>query len=128
MSAEALPYESLPWIRIQLVRERAPTYPDPITSAERVYGILRERAEGWDPEHFLLLALDGKGRVLALHEVSVGTLTASLVHPREVIKALVLLNAASFILVHNHPSGDPTASPEDASTPRLLSTINPALP
>lgn len=115
-----LAFEALPWVRIQLVRERAPRYAEPITRAENVYSILREEAEGWDREHFLVLGLDGKGRVLALHEVSVGTLTASLVHPREVMKMLVLLNAASFIVVHNHPSGDPTPSPEDdALTKRL---------
>lgn len=96
------------------------SYPRQIASASSVYEMLREEAEAWDREHFLVLALDGKNRVLAVHEVSVGTLTASLVHPREVMKVLVLLNAASFILVHNHPSGDPTPSPEDvALTSRL---------
>lgn len=119
-TAEALTIDALPWVRIQLVRERAPKYPRPITASSAVYELLREEAETWDREHFLVLALDGKGRVVAVHEVSVGTLTASLVHPREVMKVLVLMNAASFILVHNHPSGDPTPSPEDAAlTARL---------
>src|SRR5690606_34911074 len=105
---------------IQVVRERAPRYPRPITGSETVYQVLREEAEVWDREHFMVLALDGKGRVVAVHEVSVGTLTAALVHPREVMKVLVLLNAASFILVHSHPRGDPTPSPEDvALTARL---------
>ena len=55
-------------------------------------------------------------------EVSVGTLTASLVHPREVFRAAIRERAASIALVHNHPSGDPTPSPEDvALTARLRS-------
>jgi len=111
---------TLPWVRVQLVREAAPRYTEPVSSAAVVYRLLREEAELWDREHFLVLALDGKGRVLALHEVSVGTLTASLVHPREVMKTLVLLNAASFICVHNHPSGDATPSPEDETLTRRL--------
>ena len=119
-AAQALSFETLPWVRVEVVRERGPLYVKPIAGSEQVYGILRERAETWDREHFIVLALDGKGRVLALEEVSVGTLTASLVHPREVLKMLVLLNAASFVVVHNHPSGDPTPSPEDVSlTSRL---------
>jgi len=75
--------------------------------------MVREQAESWDREHFLTVALDGKGRAIGYEEVSIGSLTASLVHPREVFKALFLVNAASFIVVHNHPSGDPTPSPED---------------
>ena len=111
---------NLPWVRIQLVRERAPRYPTPITGSEAVYRLFREEAELWDREHFLLLALDGKGRVLAAHEVSVGSLTASIVHPREIMKVLILLNAAGFIVLHNHPSGDPTPSAEDeALTARI---------
>jgi DNA repair protein RadC len=52
-------------------------------------------------------------QVIALHVVSIGTLNASLVHPREVFKAALLTNAAGLILAHNHPSGDPTPSPDD---------------
>ena len=119
-AARALSYETLPWVRVEVVRDRGPLYETPIRGSDEVYGVLRERAETWDREHFIVLALDGKGRVLAVEEDSVGTLTASLVHPREVMKMLVLLNAASFIVVHNHPSGDPTPSPEDmALTSRL---------
>ena len=66
-----------------------------------------------DREAFVSILLDLKNRVLGVHVVSVGSLSASLVHPREVFKAAILTNAASLIILHNHPSGDPTPSRED---------------
>lgn len=71
-------------------------------------------------EVFALLCLSSKHRVIGYHEVSRGTLDATLVHPREVFKAALLANAAAIIVAHNHPSGDPTPSPDDAAlTARL---------
>ena len=64
-------------------------------------------------EVFVMLCLSTKCRVIAYHEVSRGTLDATLVHPREVFKAALLSNAACLVLAHNHPSGDPTPSPDD---------------
>jgi len=64
-------------------------------------------------EQFLVVLLDGRQRVLKTMVISTGTLTASLVHPREVFRAALREAAAAVILVHNHPSGDPTPSPED---------------
>jgi DNA repair protein RadC len=72
-------------------------------------------------EQFIALLLDGRQRVLREHVVSQGTLTASLVHPREVFRPALREPAAALILVHNHPSGDPTPSPEDREvTERLV--------
>jgi len=71
-------------------------------------------------EVFAILCLSTKHRVIAYHEVSRGTLDATLVHPREVFKAALLSNAASIILTHNHPSGDPTPSPDDHQLTRRL--------
>jgi DNA repair protein RadC len=68
---------------------------------------------GLDRELFLTLLLDTKQRLTGVGLVSVGTLDASLVHPREVFKPAVVGNAAAVICVHNHPSGDPTPSRED---------------
>ncbi|MDH3212709.1 MAG: DNA repair protein RadC [Myxococcales bacterium] len=64
-------------------------------------------------ERFLVLLLNGRHRLLRQEVVSQGTLTASLVHPREVFRPALREAAAALILVHNHPSGDPTPSPED---------------
>ncbi len=64
-------------------------------------------------ERFLVLLLDGRHRVMRHELVSQGTLTASLVHPREVFRPALREAAAAIVLVHNHPSGDPTPSPED---------------
>ena len=62
-------------------------------------------------EQVIALHVDTKRHVIGVHVVSAGTLDGALVHPREVFKAARLTNAAGLILVHNHPSGDPTPSP-----------------
>ena len=64
-------------------------------------------------EQVLALHFDTKHRLIGIHIVSVGTLDASLVHPRDVFKAACLSNAAALVIAHNHPSGDPTPSGED---------------
>jgi DNA repair protein RadC len=64
-------------------------------------------------EHFMALYLDGRGRPIGYRVISTGTANASLVHPREVFQAGVLLGAVSLIVAHNHPSGDPSPSAED---------------
>ena len=64
-------------------------------------------------EHFLAMFLDIRNRILALSTISVGSLTSSIAHPREVFREAIRYSAASVILVHNHPSGDPAPSRED---------------
>ncbi len=64
-------------------------------------------------ERFACLHLDGRQRCTGLEIISRGTLTASLVHPREVFRAAIMGGAAAIILAHNHPSGDPSPSSED---------------
>ena len=71
-------------------------------------------------EVFAILCLNTKLRVLAYHEVSRGSIDTAVVHPREVFRAAVLANAAAIILVHNHPSGDPTPSPDDVALTQRL--------
>ena len=73
-----------------------------------------------DREHMLCLLLDTKNGVIGMHVISIGDLSSALVHPREVFKAAILANAASLVLAHNHPSGDPTPSPEDISITKRL--------
>ena len=89
----------------------------PAECASALSGLLQDEAA----EVFAILCLSTTHRVMAYHEVSRGTLDATLVHPREVFKAALLANAAAIILAHNHPSGDPTPSPDDvALTQRLV--------
>ncbi|MEG0379610.1 MAG: DNA repair protein RadC [Eubacterium sp.] len=73
-------------------------------------------------EHFKVILVDTKNKVIKIENVSIGTLNASLVHPREVFVNAVRQHASSLILVHNHPSGDPEPSREDKNlTKRLIS-------
>ena len=72
-------------------------------------------------EHFAILMLNTKNHILGLQDISVGSLTASVVHPREVFETAILHHSAAIILLHNHPSGDPNPSREDiAVTQRLV--------
>ena len=73
-----------------------------------------------DKEHFVLFALNNKNRFVGFKVISTGSLTASLVHPREVYRAAIFLDAAAVIFCHNHPSGDPAPSPEDIEITRRL--------
>ena len=69
---------------------------------------------------FLTLHLDGKNRIICMDIVSVGSLNQSIVHPRSVFMTACLSNAAAIILVHQHPTGDPTPSSEDIAITRRL--------
>ncbi len=83
--------------------------------------MFRKAFNGLDREHFAVITLDAKNRPIGFNVVSVGALTLSIVHPREVFKLCVLQNAAGVILAHNHVSGDPTPSQWDRRlTSRLI--------
>src|SRR3990172_1381556 len=110
-----------PIYRCELVRDETTKVPEICTTPAKSAALFREFiGPGADKEHFVMAALDARHRVIGLSLVSLGTLSASLVHPREVFKPALLLNAAAIIVCHNHPSGDATASPEDRSTTRRL--------
>ncbi|MFN3653420.1 MAG: JAB domain-containing protein [Armatimonadota bacterium] len=114
------PYQ-LPIYRVSLVREGTlTTATATITSPEDAATILREHLDGADREMLVVLLLDVRNGVRGIHTASVGTLTESLVHPREIFKAAIAGNAAAILLGHNHPSGDPEPSPEDLVTTRRL--------
>ncbi len=107
---------------LKVVRERRTGYGSrrTLNTSAEVYECFRVRFDKADREEFLAVFLDGKNRLIGFNVVSVGSLTASLVHPREVFKPAILANAAALVIVHNHPSGDPTPSAEDqAITDRL---------
>jgi DNA repair protein RadC len=92
----------------------------PVRDAADVHAHFRGRLPQLDHEVFYALLLDGRNRVRTEVPISVGTLTAALVHPRDVFGPALRAGAAAVVLVHNHPSGDPTPSGEDlALTERL---------
>jgi DNA repair protein RadC len=66
-----------------------------------------------DREQFVICGLDAKHKLIGINVVSTGSLTLAIVHPREVFKPLILMNAGAWLCAHNHPSGDITPSPED---------------
>lgn len=114
--------KSFYWVQTKLVRESGPWYAMHLTSPDAVYKMLRDHLdiENLDREHFIVIYLNRKGVVNAAQIVSIGGLHSSLVHPREVFKTALLTSSASLILAHNHPSGDPTPSPEDIDVTKSL--------
>ncbi|MBC8103460.1 MAG: DNA repair protein RadC [Cytophagales bacterium] len=91
-----------------------------IRSPRDIYDLLAPALRDEKREHFVAVLMDTKGGVLRTRTVSVGDLSSSLVHPREVFAEAIRYSAASIIVVHNHPSGDPSPSPEDAAVTRRL--------
>ncbi len=86
-----------------------------------VVKLVKGRLKDKKKEYFLTLLLDTRNRLIRTAEISVGSLNVSIVHPREVFKEAIASSAASVILVHNHPSGDPEPSEDDiALTKRLI--------
>jgi DNA repair protein RadC len=90
----------------------------PSAVAELARDLLRDADD--DKEHFWVVLLNSQNGYLLHTEVSVGTQSASLVHPREVLGPAVREGASSLLLIHNHPSGDPTPSREDIRLTRQL--------
>jgi DNA repair protein RadC len=99
------------------------TRSDPVRSAADVFERYRYLVGDSPVEEFLAVLLDVKHRVLRDVRVSVGILNGSLIHPREVFAAAVAERAAAVVLVHNHPSGDPSPSTEDQEVTRRLRSV-----
>jgi DNA repair protein RadC len=95
----------------------------PFRGSADVYGHYRERLADEVVEHFFVILLDNKHRKLRDVLLSLGSLTASIVHPRDVYARIIREAAASVIFVHNHPSGDPTPSAEDLEITRRLREV-----
>ncbi len=98
---------------------RPPVAGGPIRGPEDVLAsvgnLARERRE-----HFMVLLLNARHELQSRETISIGTLNASIVHPREVFRPAILNSAASVVLVHNHPSGDPEPSDEDLGITKRL--------
>ena len=91
-----------------------------MSGPEQIYHHFHPRLRDCERERFLVILLDSRHRVLREVTISQGTLTASLVHPREVFRSAVRASAAAVVLVHNHPSGDPAPSGEDRQVTQRL--------
>lgn len=98
------------------IRAESPMMDNP----ERIADLLREDARGYDVEHFLVLLLNTRRRLIRVEPISQGTLDSIHVHAREVFKQAISANASAIVLVHNHPSGDPTPSEADIKVTRDL--------
>jgi DNA repair protein RadC len=119
---ESLPSGIVPVCRVALVCEtrigELPT--TPVRKSSEAAKVLRPIFEKLDREQFAVLLLDAQHKPIGVNVVSVGSLTASIVHPREAFKAAILANAAAVIASHNHPSGSVEPSPEDIELSRRL--------
>ena len=82
-----------------------------LTDPEKVYRLIKSKLKDYHKEHFYIIALNSRNYSIA--EVSVGSLDASIVHPREVFAEAIKNKAASVVFAHNHPSGDPEPSEDD---------------
>ncbi len=104
----------IPRYRVTLVREgRAIPTAESVQTSEGAAAILIPLFAGLDREQFLICGLDAKNRLIGINVVSTGSLNLTIVHPREVFKPLILMNAGAWLCAHNHPSGEITPSPED---------------
>ncbi|AXM88927.1 DNA repair protein RadC [Anoxybacillus ayderensis G10] len=109
-------------ISLKVVREKSFLYPKRrITSPEDAYNLVKSFLVDVDREYFLVICLDTKNQPTAINICHMGSLNASIVHPREVLKPAILSNSASIIVAHNHPSSDPTPSREDIEVTKRLS-------
>lgn len=101
-------------VSIKLVKESSMLYKQRrVRSPQDSYELFRDYLGEVDREHFVVACLDTKNQPTNISTAHIGSLNASIVHPREVLKTAILSNAASIICCHPHPSGDPTPSPED---------------
>lgn len=85
---------------------------EPITNASEAYNYLEE-FKNQDREHFIVIGLDTKNKPCYREIVSIGTLNASIIHPREVFKKAIMMSCNTILIAHNHPSGSLEASQED---------------
>ncbi len=98
------------------IRHESPTLDNP----ETIANLLREDNRAYEVEHFQVVLLNTRRKLISIEKISQGTLDTILVHPREVFKSAIAANASAIVLVHNHPSGDPTPSEADVKVTRDL--------
>ena len=91
-----------------------------LTSPEKVVNYLKQKMGKHKKEYFLILSLDSRNNLIKTDTISIGSLNANIVHPREVFRDAIRASAASIILIHNHPSGDPSPSEDDLKITQKL--------
>lgn len=112
---------TVPIVRLQMVREKDLPSPSQVSVAEDAATIFTPLLRDADREMFAVLLLNTQHEPLGVTIVHIGTLSECQVHPREVMKAALLANAAAIICAHNHPSGNPKPSvPDQVLTQRLM--------
>jgi DNA repair protein RadC len=111
----------IPIYRVSLVREKSlKAEYKYVKNPLSVYEIIKPYLEDLDREHFVIMLLDVRKKVIGINTVAIGILSSCPVHPREVFKSAIMVNAAAIICVHNHPSGEPDPSRDDLTlTARL---------
>ncbi len=108
-------------VTIQMVKEKNFYYENNIIrSPKDASDIFMKYLENVDREHFVVCGLNTKNKVMHLYTSHIGSLNASIVHPREVYKSAILSNCASIITGHNHPSGNPDPSSQDIEVTKRL--------
>jgi DNA repair protein RadC len=108
-------------VSVKLVRESSILYDRRrIRSPQDAYELVKKFLEDKDREHFIVVTLDTKNQPVSINVCHIGSLNASLVSPREVMKSAILSSAASIMVAHNHPSGETTASREDVEVTKRL--------
>ena len=111
----------IPDYKVMLIKHSSvPSDKKRIDSPVDVVDMFKTYLDGADREYFCIAMLDRKGNLLGLNTVSIGSISSSIVHPREVFKPAIIIGASSIILCHNHPSGDTMPSNEDIVITREL--------
>ena len=108
-------------VSLRLVKESSLLYKDrAIRSPGDAYNLFKQFLGDLDREYFVVMCLDVKNQPTAINVCHIGSLNASIVHPRDIMKAAILSNSASILALHNHPSGQPEPSPEDIDVTKRL--------
>ncbi len=129
-SSLSYPPQEFTFKEVQLVVRETPSIPAQLkpfagmkfSSSDQVFKVLND-LKSMEVETFLCLHLDTKNTIKALQVVSIGSLSSSLVHPREVFRSAIVNGAAGVIFAHNHPSGDPEPSKEDMDITKRLCEV-----
>lgn len=108
-------------VSLKLVKESSILYKNrSIRSPEDGYHLFKQFLGDLDREYFVVMCLDTKNQPTAINICHIGSLNASIIHPREVMKSAILANSSSILVAHNHPSGMPEPSREDVEVTKRL--------